>query len=208
MPSMKRKRRLPTPITQRIDEAVNSVPGVRSSTATYAPHLPVEASVQAAAKFAEDVVDLASGFYRQTVSESQLYEFTDGAFDVLFDLAAERTVLVHGISKQTAPNTRDNSYHRGYPSRSGFDKGHAMSHAQGGLEGGPNYFRQSPGTNRRIAPAGHLWRDIETYLAKHPGTYAFVRLIYPADITIDVPTAMEYGALFPEGFRSVMFDNA
>lgn len=207
MPPRKRNRRPPTPITQRIDEAVAAVPGIRSSTTTYVPYLPVEANAQAVARFAGDVEDLATHLYQQAVTESQLYTFNDGAFDVLFDLAAERTVLMHGISKQTAPNSRDNSYHRGYPGRSGFDKGHAMSHAQGGLEGGPNYFLQTPGTNRRITPAGRLWRDIETYLAKHPGTYAFVRLIYPADITADVPAAMEYGALFNEGFRSVVFDN-
>ncbi|MDC2960388.1 hypothetical protein PO587_38780 [Streptomyces gilvifuscus] len=171
------------------------------------PYLPVKADAQAVARFAEDVEDPATGLYQRVVTQSQLYTFSDGAFDVLFDLAAERTVLMHGMSKQTAPNSRDNSYHRGCPGRSGFDKGHAMSHAQGGLEGGPNYFLQTPGTNRRIAPAGRLWRDIETYLAKHPGTYAFVRLIYPADITVDVPSAMEYGALFPEGFRAVVFDN-
>jgi hypothetical protein len=39
------------------------------------------------------------------------------------------------------PNSRDQNYHRGFPGRTGFDKGHAMSHAQGGREGGPNYFR-------------------------------------------------------------------
>ncbi|MFF2367831.1 hypothetical protein ACFVU0_34665 [Streptomyces sp. NPDC058122] len=208
MPPKKRKRRPPMPITQRIDEATALVPGVRSSTSTYVPHLPVATDARAIAVFAEDVVDLAAHVYRQTVRESRLYTFSDGAFDVLFDLATERTVLMHGVSMRTAPNSRDHSYHRGYPGRSGFDKGHAMSHAQGGLEGGPNYFLQAPGTNRRIAPAGNLWRDIETHLAKHPGTYAFVRLIYPADTTVDVPASMEYGALFTEGFRAVVFDNS
>ncbi|MGC0344355.1 hypothetical protein [Streptomyces sp. SLBN-8D4] len=209
MPASKRKRRPSMPITQRVDEAIAAgLPGIRANTTTYLPYVPVEANAQAVARFAEDVVDIAADCYRHTAGESQLYTFTDGAFDVLFDLAAKRTVLMHGRSKHTAPNTRDNSYHRGYPGRSGFDKGHAMSHAQGGLEGGPNYFLQSPGTNRRISPAGKLWRDIETHLTKHPGTYAFVRLIYPVDATVDVPTAMEYGALFTEGFRSVVFDNA
>ncbi|MGX1246972.1 hypothetical protein RKD46_008076 [Streptomyces pseudovenezuelae] len=207
MPPRKRKRPPPVPITRRIDEALATVPGIRSSTSTYAPCLPVERDAQAVARFADDVVDLAAHLYQEVVAQRRLYTFSDGAFGVLFDLASERTVLVHGRSKLTAPNSRDNSYHRGYPGRSGYDKGHAMSHAQGGLEGGPNYFPQSPGTNRRIAPAGKLWRDIETYLAKNPGTYAFVRLVYPADITVDVPAAMEYGALFAEGFRAVTFDN-
>jgi hypothetical protein len=44
-----------------------------------------------------------------------------------------------------------------------------MSHAQGGREGGPNYFLQAPRVNRRLSPLGMLWRDIESYLAANPG---------------------------------------
>lgn len=82
-----------------------------------------------------------------------------------------------------------------------------MAHAQGGREGGPNYFPQAPGVNRRLTAAGHLWRDIETYLAAHPGTYCFVRLLYPDDIRIDIPAELEYGILTPQGFRAVIFTN-
>jgi hypothetical protein len=89
------------------------------------------------------VVDVAAKLYRDQASPPvELLEFSDGAFDVLFDAAHELTILMHGLSRSTLPNSRDRNYHRGFPGRAGFDKGHAMSHAQGGREGGPNYFLQ------------------------------------------------------------------
>src|SRR3954468_1304288 len=113
----------------------------------------------------EVVVDVSADLYRAEVDPpTDLLEFSDGAFDVLFDVGHELTVLMHGLSWSTPPNTRDNSYHRGFPARAGFDKGHAMAHAQGGREGGPNYFPQAPRVNRRLSPLGGLWRDIESYL--------------------------------------------
>jgi hypothetical protein len=117
-------------------------------------------------------------YSRDARAAVELVEFTDGAFDVLFDLVAERTVLVHGLSRYTSPNSRDVSYHRGFPSVAGYEKGHAMSHSQGGLEGGPNYFAQVPWVNRRLSPVGRLWRDIEDYLARNPGVFSVVRFIY------------------------------
>jgi len=129
----------------------------------------------------------------------------DGAFDVLFDAAQELTVLMHGLSRRTPPNSRDGSYHRGFPARPGFDKGHAMAHAQGGREGGPNYFPQAPRVNRRLSPLGGLWRDIQSYLASNPGLYCFVRLAYPPGLTTDIPMEVEYGVGVEGQFRVVVF---
>jgi hypothetical protein len=96
------------------------------------------------------VAGVAATLYRDQASPPvALLEFSDGAFDVLFDAAHELTILMHGLSQSTLPNSRDRNYHRGFPGRAGFDKGHAMSHAQGGREGGPNYFLQAPRVNRR-----------------------------------------------------------
>jgi len=120
---------------------------------------------------------------------------------VLFDVANERTVLMHGLSRQAPPNSRDTSYHRGFPGRAGFDKGHAMSHAQGGREGGPNYFPQAARVNRRLSPAGALWRDIESYLAGQPGLFCFVRLVYPVGSSTDVRSEAEYGVAAGGQFR-------
>jgi len=87
------------------------------------------------------VAGVAAELYRDQASPPvELLEFSDGAFDVLFDVAHERTILMHGLSQSTLPNSRDRNYHRGFPGRAGFDKGHAMSHTQGGREEGPDYF--------------------------------------------------------------------
>lgn len=194
-------------ILDRIDGALVSVPGLQSGTGVYQPYVPAADDQAALEAFRDLVVDLAAERYRSIAPDAELVEFHDGAFDMLFDLTGERTILAHGLSKATAPASRDGNYHRGYPARAGYDKGHAMAHAQGGREGGPNYFPQAPGVNRRLTPAGHLWRDIETYLAAHPGLFCFVRLLYPPDPLTDVPGQMEYGILCPLGFRAVIFTN-
>ena len=127
---------------------------------------------------------------------------------VLFDAAHELTIVMHGLSQSTLPNSRDRHYHRGFPGRAGFDKGHAMSHAQGGREGGPNYFLQAPRVNRRLSPLGALWRDIESYLAANPGLFCFVRLAYPPETSTDVPAEVEYGLMAEGQFLTVIFPNS
>lgn len=83
-----------------------------------------------------------------------------------------------------------------------------MSHAQGGREGGPNYFPQTPRVNRRLSPLGALWRDIESYLAANPGLFCFVRLAYPPQTSTDVPAEVEYGVMAERQFRTVIFPNS
>jgi hypothetical protein len=151
------------------------------------------------------VVDVAATLYRDQASPPvALLEFSDGAFDVLFVAAHELTILMHGLSQSTLPNS---NYHRGFPGRAGFDKGHAMSHAQGGREGGPNYFLQAPRVNRRLSPWGALWRDIESHLAANPGLFCFVRLAYPRETSTDGPAEVEYGVMAERQFRTVIFPN-
>lgn len=211
-------------ITGIIDDAILAIPGMQSGSGAYAAAL--QAYVDAGggeagiAALRERVLDLAAARYRMTAPPGvDLRTFNDGASDILFDLGHERTVLAHGFSRSAPPNSRDDSYHGGYPARPGYDKGHAMSHAQGGLEGGPNYFPQAPELNRKFGrlnggPAtefrqrGHVWRAIETYLASNPGLFCFVRLIYPPGNATDVPSHCEYGLLMPGAqFRAVVFPN-
>ena len=53
-------------------------------------------------------MDVAADLYtRESAQPVELLEFSDGAFDVLFDAVYERTVLMHGISKTTPPRSRD-----------------------------------------------------------------------------------------------------
>jgi hypothetical protein len=202
-------------ITARIDQALlGAIPGLQSGLGAYAEAL---AAYNAAGRtpaaqdaLCEAILSLAARRYRDGAPSRQqveLYAFNDGAFDILFDCGYERTVMVHGLSRTTPPNSRDNSYHRGYPPRAGYEKGHAGAHAQGGREGGPNYFPQAAALNRRLSARGHLWRDIETYLAANAGLFWFVRLIYPRSAT-DVPSHCEYG-LMAQGhqFRATIFPN-
>ena len=51
------------------------------------------------------VVDVAANLYRdQADPPVELLEFSDGAFEVLFDAAHELTILMHGLSRP-APST-------------------------------------------------------------------------------------------------------
>jgi len=59
-----------------------------------------------------------------------------------------------------------------------------------------NLFPQRPELNRGLSAAGKQYRQMETYAAKHPGTFVFSRLLY-ADATW-VPVSLEYGILLPE----------
>src|SRR3954447_10404698 len=131
-------------IIQRIDDELGSSTVVRTGFSAYASladaydKLVTRDKARALRELTEGIIDLAARLHRQTSGAStELLTFSDGANECLFDATNERTVLMHGLSKTTPPNSRDNSYHGGYP-RAGddHDKGHALSHAQGGLEGG------------------------------------------------------------------------
>ncbi|MEV7968004.1 hypothetical protein AB0O34_18745 [Sphaerisporangium sp. NPDC088356] len=195
-------------VIDRIDQALAELGEIRSHTDLYRRRL-YDAQCGAGEISLKDVVvDVAAELYSRDVRTGvELLEITDGAFDVLFDLAAERTVLMHGLSRRIPPNSRDVNYHRGFPSVAGYDKGHAMSHAQGGLEGGPNYFAQAPWVNRRLSPVGKLWRDIEDYLARNEGVFSFVRLIYSPDDLSQIPLEAEYGLAAEGQLRVVVFPN-
>ena len=200
-------------IIARIDRAVTDLPEVRPGAGPYLRRL-AECGWSGGTPPPQEllrhvVVDIAAELYREQADPPvDLLEFSDGVFDVLFDAAHELTILMHGRSRPTPPNSRDKNYHRGFPGRAGFDKGHAMSHAQGGREGGPNYFLQAPRVNQRLSPLGMLWRDIESYLAANPGLFCFVRLAYPRGIPTDVPAEAEYGIMAEGQFRTVIFPNS
>ncbi|MEV4509209.1 hypothetical protein AB0K00_09665 [Dactylosporangium sp. NPDC049525] len=200
-------------LIKRIDAALSGgVPAVTAGDAPYLRRLTELGWTGGAPRLAvlrRAVVDVADELYTaETEPPSELLEFSDGAFDVMFDAAHERTVLIHGLSRSTPPKSRDDAYHRGFPARPGFDRAHGMAHAHGGREGGPNYFPQDPRVNQRGTATGNLWRDIETFLAAHPGIYCFVRMAYPPHGSTDVPQRVEYGVLVDDQFRVVVFPNA
>lgn len=142
--------------------------------------------------------------------QTNIVQFTEHGNEYLFDFAsgliwtrqrpqppADRLVAVYGFSRPPS-GPRDASRMQGFV-RGGMavggkpmDKGHAVSHAQGGgLD--VNLFPQRPEVNRGRSEAGREYRKMEKYCAQHPGTFFFVRFIY-GDQTW-TPWALEYGVL-------------
>jgi hypothetical protein len=128
-------------------------------------------------------------------------------FEYLFDFSSElvlkgevrsdravedRLVAVHGCSHVSREDRRD-SLMRKHPlgpvefirahstnvsrTQALYDKGHFIGHALGGLLH-INLFPQSKTINRGWSEAGKLYRKMERYCQKHPGTYCFSRPIY------------------------------
>jgi hypothetical protein len=194
-----------------IDRELGRNHEIRSGFAAYADLLDEYRRTGNRLRLLSRLLDQAAFAYRQAgQADAVLLRFNDGGASFLFDTVRERAVLVWGLSQTTAPNSRDDDYHRGFPrAGDGLDKGHAWSHAQGGKEGGPNYFRQARRLNQAISPNGKLWRAIEGHLASNAGLFAFIRLIYAAGNNGDKPDEVEYGVLSQSGqFRAVIFPNA
>jgi len=199
-----------TPLETIVDQELGRNPELRSGMAAYAAMLKEYGITGDSGRLLTGILDNAARQYRKNgVPDAQLVTFNDGAADFLFDLTLERAVVVWGVSRKIAPNTRDTSYHAGYPrAGDGLDKGHAWSHAQGGREGGPNYFRQVRRLNQARSDNGRLWRAIEVHLAANAGLRAFIRLIYNKGNRTDRPDEVEYGVISASGqFRAVIFPN-
>ncbi len=194
-----------------IDREFGINPEIRSGMSAYADMYQEYCTGGDGVRFLDRLLDHVAAQYRSAgQSNAEIMVFSDGAANFLYDGARDRVLLVWGVSATVAPNTRDNSYHAGYPSAGkNTDKGHAWSHAQGGREGGPNYFRQARRLNQARSRNGKLWRAIESHLAANAGLSAFIRLIYAVGNNGDRPDEVEYGILSGTGqFRVVIFPNS
>ena len=210
MPATKKDAWSGASIERIIDRELGRNAELRSGASAYASMLDHFHRTGNGQQLLQSIINLASRQYRKNAAEdAELVTFGDGAADFLYDLKRTRVVLVWGVSRTVAANSRDDAYHAGYPGAgANFDKGHAWSHAQGGREGGPNYFRQARRLNQARSANGKLWRAIERHLATNAGLSAFIRLIYGAGNSGDKPDEVEYGILPASGlFRSVIFPN-
>ena len=144
-------------------------------------------------------------YHSEVTRPTQLLETTLDGNTYLFDLASsvalphlkgkeipdDRVVAVWGTS-QLAGAKRDAARMRGFPTREKMDRGHLVSHAQGGgLD--INLFPQRFDVNRGWSPPGREFRELERYCADHPGTFFFARPLYGDDSWI--PHGLEYGVL-------------
>jgi hypothetical protein len=144
-------------------------------------------------------------------SGSDIVAVDQGGFTYLFDLVAERVVVAYGLSAPN-PAKRDSSRMQGFLGKISDrfkgrgDKGHIMSHRQGGGMD-INLFPQRADVNRGRSAAGKIYRELERCCSTNPGSLCFSRLIYT---TPDwVPDEIEYGVLYnPQQFRIERFTNA
>jgi hypothetical protein len=149
--------------------------------------------------------------YRTATSwTTEVLEIRQGELVFLFDAAPtlqgaaesgdDRVVAVWGRSR--APDRRrDRARLAGFLpnplswSRAELDRGHFVAHtAGGGLD--LNLFPQVSALNRGRSREGRLWRRMEGYAARHPGTPLFVRPVY-GDSSWR-PMAVELGLLVDE----------
>lgn len=161
--------------------------------------------------------------YREmTPTETNILQFNDNGFEFLFDFSSElvsqgvvtsdqavedRVVAVFGKSIQTSIK-RDASRIRGFlggPIKTeSTDKGHFIGHALGGgLD--VNLFPQRKDINRGWSKRGKIFRAMERYCSKNPGTFCFSRPIY-CDGSWR-PCMIEYGVLTNTGIWVEIFEN-
>ncbi|WBH16705.1 hypothetical protein [Sphingomonas radiodurans] len=198
-------------IQSLIDREIGCNPELKNGASAYVSIIAEFAASKDSALFLERLLDQAGSTYRAAgQSGAQLYTFSDRGVSFLFDMVRQRAVLIWATSRLVPANSRDNNYHAGYPSAgTNRDKGHAISHAQGGFEGGPNYFPQARRLNQSRSANGKLWRAIERHFSANPGESAFVRLIYASGNDGDVPDEVEYLLLPMTGqYRAVIFPNS
>ena len=112
----------------------------------------------------------------------------------------DRLIAAHGLSRPTAV-ARQNSRLGGRTlgpvevvdrsARLSYDRGHVIGHALGGVLD-LNIIPQTSAVNR-----GGIWRQMERYCQKHPGTYFFCHPIYTG--LCSHPAEIEFGVLRPDG---------
>lgn len=145
---------------------------------------------------------------------SVLSIIVDG-YTFLWDSIYERVVAVYGISptvdgkKEPRNKSRIAYYYRNFVKRhqpeTTMDTGHFIAHSLGGgLD--MNLFPQKRDINQGRSVEGVVYRKMENYASKHPGTFVFSRPIYFDDTWR--PFFLEYGVLKTDFFWwTCLFDN-
>jgi hypothetical protein len=150
-------------------------------------------------------------YHAAAAGDPEIVQFTGGANHYLFDLVAERVVAAWGDSR-AAEAARDRSRQAGFIPRfsrhyEGKDRGHFLSHGQGGLMD-VNFFPQAKEVNRGWSTAGKLYRAMEKHAATHAGTFTFSHPLYARGNDTWDPEQLEYGLLLgSESLRVVIFPN-
>lgn len=163
--------------------------------------------------------------YESWVVDSNVHRIEIGSHFALFDFTSEfgpgaegepeiqedRIVAMFGRS--TAPQEpRDASRMRGYIDQTGliygegYDKGHFIAHSMGGDDlDAINWFPQETRLNRGWSEEGKLYRSLEAYCARMPGTFFFSRPLYEGMSVW--PSILEVGLLRDGALEIHRFDN-
>jgi len=106
---------VPGSVFARIGQAFIDLPEVRPGIEPYLRRLAEcgwSEGMPPQAILRQVVADVAAGLYRERADPPvELLEFSDGAFDVLFDAAHERTILMHGLSRSAPRNVNIQPIH-------------------------------------------------------------------------------------------------
>jgi hypothetical protein len=183
--------------------------------------------VEAIRKLSEELpYEWADAYKKMSPHRTNIWRIKRDGFEYLFDCSSElvlqgdvpsddavedRIVAVHGPS-QAIHHRRQDSLMRKQPlgpvefirihsnplalSQNKYDKGHFIGHALGGLLH-INLFPQSKGINRGWSEPGKLYRKMERYCEKNPGSYCFSRPIYVG--YSGHPQFIEFGLLKSDG---------
>ncbi len=183
---------------------------------------------EAIRKLSEELPYVWADAYRSTSPHpTNILRISRDGFEYLFDCSSElvlrgdvasdnavedRIVAVHGLS-QAVHQRRQDSLMRKQPlgpvefirvhsdhshiNRTAYDKGHFIGHALGGLLH-INLFPQSKRINRGWSEMGKLYRQMERYCERNPGTYCFSRPIYTG--YSGHPQLIEFGVLKSDGY--------
>ncbi|MDR0949670.1 MAG: DNA/RNA non-specific endonuclease [Lachnospiraceae bacterium] len=128
-------------------------------------------------------------YKKQVGTTGEILQFKQNGFEYLFDLTStnqsvrhdDRVIAAFGFSK-LPENKRDTHRIHGFlqgvmTGKNAGDKGHFIAHASGGgLD--VNLFPQRQDINRGLSQRGKVWRSMERYCSKHPGTFFFTRPTY------------------------------
>jgi hypothetical protein len=178
-------------------------------------------------KLSEELQYVWADAYKQVNPHpANIWRIKRDGFEYLFDCVSDlvlrgdvagnnavedRIVVVHGFSQAIHQQRRD-SLMRKQPlgpvefirahsdpscaSENRYDKGHFIGHAFGGLLH-INLFPQSKKINRGWSELGKLYRKMERYCEKNPGTYCFSRPVYAGYSAH--PRLIEFGVLKGDG---------
>lgn len=159
----------------------------------------------------------ATAYGRMTPHETNILRLTLGSFEYLFDWSSElihkgvlqlvstvedRLVAVHGRSHPAPRRRRYFSLKR--PAlrpverarllwKVAYDRGHFIDHVLDGDDLDINLYAQLMSLSRGWSHSGKMFRHMERYCQRNPGTYCFSRPIYTG--LSSHPSVVEFGVL-------------